>query len=316
MGSSRLLAIMLLLQARGRMTAGALASEFEVSIRTIYRDIDRLSAAGVPVYGDSGPVGGFSLLDSYRTGLTGITAGEAEALALAGFPQAVEVLGLAETSASARRKLAAAHPGGLEPGRYASRVHFDPAGWYRRPAPVPHLPALADAVIAGRRLQIVYESWTSTGSRLVDPLGLVLKGGNWYLVAAIEGRPATFKTASIRAVEPGEGCAVRPPGFELAPYWSKACAEFEARLRRASARISLSPAGYSRLDLVSADIEEALRCAAPDSRGWRTAEVPIESISHAVTQLVQLGTDILVLDPPELRAAMRHHADAVSALYS
>src|SRR5262245_60258218 len=175
MRASRLLSILILLQLRGRLTAEALAQEFEVSLRTIYRDIDQLSAAGIPVYADRGPGGGFSLLEGYRTKLTGLTATEADALSLAGLPGAAAALGFGEALPAARLKLLAAMPPaiGEEAGRVGERFHLDPTDWYRRAgAPPRHLSAVAEGVWREQRLKIRYESWAATVSRTVDPLGL------------------------------------------------------------------------------------------------------------------------------------------------
>src|ERR1700758_149981 len=152
MRASRLLSILMLLQTRGRMTARALADEFEVSVRTIYRDIDHLSAADVPVYADRGPNGGFELLDGYRTRLTGLSAAEASTLFLAGLPGPAAELGLAELMATAQLKLAAALPVGAE--RIAARFHLDPAGWFSAPPVGEFLPLVARAVWSERRLRI------------------------------------------------------------------------------------------------------------------------------------------------------------------
>jgi predicted DNA-binding transcriptional regulator YafY len=181
MRASRLLSMLILLQLRGRLTADMLAAEFEVSLRTIYRDIDHLSAAGIPVYADRGPGGGFRLLDGYRTKLTGLTAAEAEALALAGLPGPAADLGLGAALGAGRLKLLAAMPAGMREGagRIGERFHLDPLNWYRRAGPPRHLTAIAQAVWGERRLRIRYESWSTTVRRTVDPLGIVMKVGEW-----------------------------------------------------------------------------------------------------------------------------------------
>ena len=185
MRASRLLSILITLQLRGRVTAGALAERFEVSKRTILRDMDELSAAGVPVYAERGANGGFALLDGYRTDLTGLDDAERDALFLVGLPHAASDLGRDREASSARLKLAAA----VERGPGASdRFHLDPDNWYHRQTPPPHLRRVAEAVWNERRIEIDYESWSRRAWRTLDPLGLVLKAGEWYLVAA--GRPS------------------------------------------------------------------------------------------------------------------------------
>jgi predicted DNA-binding transcriptional regulator YafY len=148
MRASRLVSILLLLQTRGRLTAQQLADALEVSVRTIYRDAESLHTAGVPLYGDSGPAGGYQLLGGYRTRLTGMTAAEAEALSLAGIPRAAAELGLGTVLATAQLKLQAALPAELREraGRIQERFHLDAPGWYHHGDTSPYLAAVADAV--------------------------------------------------------------------------------------------------------------------------------------------------------------------------
>lgn len=186
MQSSRLLAILLRLQTQGRVSAAVLAQAFEVSVRTIYRDIDALSAAGVPVYAEKGRHGGFVLRGGYRTHLTGLNRPEAESLFLAGVPVAAAQLGLGPALDTTRMKLLAALPDAArqDAQRVASRFHIDPVGWFQGPDEQALLPELAAAVWSQRLLQVRYDSWKGVVERRLAPLGLVLKGGLWYLVAA------------------------------------------------------------------------------------------------------------------------------------
>lgn len=185
MRASRLLSILILLQLRGQLTAEYLAEEFEVSVRTIYRDIDALSAAGVPVYGDSGPGGGFRLFEGYRTKLTGLDSDETEAMLLVGLPGAARAMGLGDAATRARNKLLVALPGtgGDEANRIAGRFHLDTADWYRAARPTPFLTQVARAVLDRQLLAMTYQSWTVRRDWTIEPFGLVLKAGNWYLVA-------------------------------------------------------------------------------------------------------------------------------------
>ncbi len=190
MRASRLLSILILLQLRQRLTAEELAEEFEVSVRTIYRDIDALSAAGVPVYGDRGPGGGFQLLDGYRTKLTGLDASEAEAMLLIGLPGEAQAMGLGDAATRARNKLLAALPkaGSEEANRIAGRFHLDSRDWYRAARPTPFLSRVARAVLDRRLLTMTYDSWKARADWRVEPLGLVLKAGHWYLVGRGHGK--------------------------------------------------------------------------------------------------------------------------------
>jgi predicted DNA-binding transcriptional regulator YafY len=185
MRASRLISLLLLLQTRGRMTAQQLADTLEVSVRTIYRDVDSLSAAGIPLYGDAGPAGGYQLIGGYRTRLTGFTTGEAEALVLAGAPEAAAELGLGAVLAAARLKLSAALPPGLRERAAVveERFHLDAPNWYSDGDPSPHLTAVAQAVWSQCRIGVVYRRWTAPTdvARTLEPHGIVLKGGRWYL---------------------------------------------------------------------------------------------------------------------------------------
>jgi predicted DNA-binding transcriptional regulator YafY len=207
MRASRLLSILILLQLRAQLTAEALADEFEVSVRTIYRDIDALSAAGVPVYGDRGPGGGFALLDGYKTKLTGLDAPEAEAMMMIGLPTQAAALGLGTAADRARGKLLAAltREGSTVADRVASRFHYDPVDWYRAAEQVTCLPSLARAVIDERRVRIRYQSWKSVRDRTVNPLGLVQKGANWYLVGDVGGDLRIYRAP----LERGKAAACR-----------------------------------------------------------------------------------------------------------
>lgn len=319
MRASRLLSILILLQVRGRVSAAALAEEFEVSVRTIYRDVDQLSAAGVPVYAERGRSGGFQLLDGYRTRLTGFTPSEAHALLLAGIGSAAADLGLGEDLAAAQLKLMASLPADSGAGaqRVSARFHLDPAQWYTRVENVAHLPELARAVWEERRIRIRYESWKGEVARTLDPLGLVLKGGFWYLVAASKNQPRTYRASNILDLAVTDAPSRRPPRFSLARYWKGWAADFEKRLMRERARVRLSPRGVKMLREVSPAAAEAIDAAAPapDVDGWIEAQIPIENIEHAVTQILRLGEDARVMEPAALRDAVRGRAKAIAALY-
>jgi predicted DNA-binding transcriptional regulator YafY len=329
MRASRLLSILMLLQAKGRVSASALADEVEVSLRTIYRDIDELSAAGVPVYAERGRAGGFQLLDGWRTRLTGLTALEAQALFLAGLPGPAAELGLAEVMEAAQQKLLAALPAGWQGDatRVGARFHLDPVGWFRDSAPVDHLPAIAAAVWNERRLRIRYESWSGIVDREIAPLGLVLKSGIWYLAAAI-GRPSdgnpsdgntrTYRLSNIRSLSVLDESFARPPDFDLAAYWAEATRRFETEIYRDTATLRVSPRGLKQLGELSAAVAEAAArsAEAPDGEGWTRLVIPIESIDHAARQLIGLGAEAEVLAPVALRASIGETAGRMAALYA
>jgi predicted DNA-binding transcriptional regulator YafY len=319
MRASRLLSILILLQMRGRLSADTLAREFEVSVRTIYRDIDQLSAAGVPVYAERGRAGGFALLDGYRTRLTGFTPAEADALLLAGVGGAAADLGMGADLAAAQLKLLASLPpdSGASAQRVSARFHLDPANWYSRIEPLEMLPTLAAAVWSDTRIRIRYESWKDVVMRDVDPLGLVLKGGVWYLVAAAKTQPRTYRVSNIQGLEILEARFKRSSRFDLARYWAAWARDFEARMLRETATVRLSPEGLRVLRELSPAAGEAADAAhrkcAP--AGWIRADIPVESVAYASRQLLRIGADIEVLGPPALRDAIAREARRVADLY-
>jgi len=319
MRASRLLSTLILLQIHGRVSARALAERFEVSKRTIYRDIDELSAAGVPVYAERGAAGGFALLDGWQTKLTGMTGEEAEAILLSSLPATAADLGLGDTAATARLKLFAAMPAQSSAAaqRVADRFHFDPVPWHRRPAPRrDDLRLLARAVWECRRLRLTYDSWTGPKQRTLEPLGIVLKAGEYYFMALRRGRPAIHKLDYARDLVLLDEGFDRPPDFELAAAWRDALDTFEASLRRDVARLRVGASAMARLGSLNADMAEPILAAVPDKAGWREVEVPIESIAFAAGQLLGFGAAIEVLSPDTLRAELKARAAAVAELYA
>lgn len=319
MRASRLLSILILLQVRGRLSAETLAREFEVSVRTIYRDVDQLSAVGVPIYAERGRSGGFALLDGYRTKLTGFTSAEANALLLAGIGEAAADLGLGADLAAAQLKLLASLPpeSGASAERVAARFHLDPAAWYSRPETPELLPTLATAVWGERRIKLRYESWKGEVVRTLDPLGLVLKGGAWYLVAVAQQQPRTYRVSNIRSLAITETPFKRPRNFELARFWARWAREFEDRLMAARATIEISPAGRRLLRDVNPIAAHAVETAHRPCRraDWVRAEIPVEGADYAARQLLRLGAELEVIAPPSLRAAIAVEAQRVASLY-
>ncbi|MFF4787619.1 helix-turn-helix transcriptional regulator [Streptomyces griseorubiginosus] len=296
MKSSRLVSILLLLQIRGRMTAAQLAEELEVSVRTVYRDVEALGAAGVPLYGDAGHAGGYRLLDGYRTRLTGLTAGEAEVLFLAGVPGPAAELGLGPVLAAAQLKVRAALPAELRAhaDRISGRFHLDAPGWYAAGDEAPYLPEVAEAVWKSRVLDVVYRRWREPTDvrRRLEPYGLVLKAGRWYVVAG--PGPRTYRVDQILQLTVSEEEFNRPEGFDLGAYWRVHQRDFHDRLHRGEAVVRLAP---------GVRLPRAVVCAT-DEKGRTVARVPIESVEHAQGVFLRLGTDVEVLEPPELRARM------------
>ncbi|MCX5124406.1 YafY family protein [Streptomyces sp. NBC_00347] len=344
MKSSRLLSILLLLQTRGRMTAAELAGELEVSVRTVYRDAEALAAAGVPLYGDAGHSGGYQLLDGYRTRLTGLAAGEAEALFLTSMPGPAAELGLGRALSTAQLKLRAALPAELraQADRMRLRFHLDAPGWYAEHEETPYLARVADAVWRGRVVEVRYRRWKAPHEvdRRLAPYGLVLKAGRWYLVAATAADPATATApdpANANATAPGTPAPAGPPytyrvdqilavretdeecvlpdGFELASHWRRTQAEFHERLYPEEAEVRVSARAAARLTGAQARALAATGAPDPELPGWTRAVLPIESQDHAEAQFLQLGAEAEVLAPPALRRRIGAAAAATAARY-
>lgn len=321
MKASRLLSILMLLQARGRLTAGAIARALEVSERTVLRDIDQLSAAGVPLWGERGHQGGFQLQPGWTTQLTGMTSDEAHALWLAGLPGPATALGLGEAAASARLKLMASVPA---PWRdhaavVAQRLHIDPLDWYRSADTPAFLREAAQAVWSGKRLRVDYASWRGASQRDLEPLGLVLKAGAWYLAAREAGQSEvrTYRLASVRSLSVLASGFRRPRGFDLARYWQASLARFEAGLRPLEALVRVSPRGMGWLEHARSRFTET--AAAPPRGappGWRCVVWPLESVEHGARQLLGYGAEVEVLEPAVLRAEVARLAAAIHARHA
>ncbi len=282
--------MVLLLQTKGRRTAAQLAEELDVSVRTVYRDVEALHAAGVPIYGDAGHQGGYQLVAGYRTHLTGLNPSEAEALFLSGLPGPAGELGMGDALAGAQLKLRAALPPDLraQADRMRARFHLDAPGWYTKDTSVPFLGAVADAVWRGRLLHVRYRRWKAPEEvdRVLEPYGLVLKAGRWYLVAG--PGPRTYRVDQILALRTSAEEFDVPADFDLPAYWRDHQERFHAFLQQGEAVV--------REDGVE-----------------RT--VPIESIPRAARHFLSRGPSVEVLEPPELRDEVARLAAEVAALY-
>ncbi len=325
MRASRLLSILLTLTVRGRVSAAQLATELEVSLRTIYRDVEALSAAGVPIYATRGRSGGFQLLDGYRTRLTGMTADEADALFLAGLPGAAADLGLGSVLAATQLKLLAALPPELRAraARIRDRFYLDAPGWLRENEAPPFLATIAEAAWTQRRLEVRYERANrEVRERLLDPLGLVLKAGTWYFVATPypgDGRgPRTYRVSRVHTAAARDEVFERPVNFDLETFWADYQRGYEKRVYRDSALVRLSPAGRELLFLVGTIAARRARAemSEPDADGWTNTRIPIESVRHGHHALLQLGEHVEVLEPVELRRLISASVSALAVRYS
>ncbi|MDR3083017.1 MAG: WYL domain-containing protein [Streptomyces sp.] len=320
MRASRLVSLLLLLQNRGRMTAAQLAEELEVSVRTVYRDVESLHAAGIPLYGEAGHSGGYRLLEGYRTRLTGLTSAEAEALALSGLPGAAAELGLGSVLAAAQLKLQAALPAELraQAGRIRERFHLDAPGWYREADKAPFLPAVATAVWDRRAIRVRYRRWYTPQEveRRLEPSGIVLKAGSWYTVARTEDRVRTYRISQIQSLHPLADGFTPPPDFDLAEHWKSHLTDIQDRLWQGEAEIRISPRGIADLpDIAVPAVVTAVSQGHQDPDGWTRATVPIESLTHARREFLKLGAEVEVLAPTELRDQLIATARGLAAIY-
>lgn len=314
--------MVLLLQSRTSMTAAELARELEVSERTVTRDAQALAEAGVPVYADRGRAGGYRLLGGYRTRLTGLARGEAEALFLSGVPGALREMGLADAASAARLKVSAALlPSLRDASRTAAqRFHLDAPAWFTDPETPPLLPEVAEAVWDDRRITARYRRGGQEVERELEPYGLVLKAGVWYLCARAT-RAGVFRVYRVdrcTAVDLHEERFARDEEFDLPAFWAEQAERFARSLLLAEVVVRLSGEGVRRLpyavDPVSA--RAALAAAdAPDGQGWVAVTLPVESEEVAHAQLTALGPEVEVLSPPGLRALFARDAQRIARLY-
>ncbi|MEE6269964.1 helix-turn-helix transcriptional regulator [Streptomyces sp. VTCC 41912] len=353
MKADRLLSILLLLQTRGRVPAGELAARLEVSTRTVYRDVEALSASGVPVYAERGRHGGIALLPGFRTDVTGLTSDEARALFILAAPGAHRALGLDDALGSALRKVMAALPAPHRPAAELAgrRVLVDPDRWLGGPRPAVDLDELQRAVFTDRRLRIRYRHGGETRLRTytVDPYGLVAKAGTWYLAADRRGRPQLFRADRVASAAVTDAPVRRRAGVELAEVWAQLRRQVEERPApvRVTARIR-----RERLDLAVRILGGALtappRIVEPaeaerhtdgtgeangtngsdatgtsdgaDRTDWATGGWAVLELGYpvlsAVRQLLQFGDSLEVLDPPEARRVLADAAAALTTLYA
>ena len=309
MRASRLLAILLRLQQVGPATSEQLATELEVSVRTVYRDVAALQAAGVPVWTETGPGGGVRLLEGWRSRLDGLTADEAGALFLGGAPGAIAELGLGTVLAAAQAKVLATLPPELRgrAARVRQRFLLDAPGWFHHGEELPHLATVADAVWAGQRVDLRYRRGSGEVARRVDPLGLVLKGGTWYLVARHRGRPLTYRVGRIADAVALDERFERPDDFDLAAHWAESSAAFDRSILRERVRIRVSPSAARALGFfvdATAAAEALAAAGAPDEDGWVELDLAVEEEAVAAGQLLGLGDGVEVLAPASLRASI------------
>jgi predicted DNA-binding transcriptional regulator YafY len=301
--ASRLVSFLMILQTRGQLTAEELAERLEVSERTVQRDAQALAEAGVPIVSVRGPAGGYRLERGYRTKLTGLDASEAEAL----FVGPAAELGLGRELAAARLKLLASLPAELQDraGRAARLFHVDTRGWFREEDRVPHLPVIAGALWRGRRLDMRYREGSAVVSRRLDPLGLILKAGVWYLLAQRRGEERVYRVSRIVSARERAEPGFRPPDFDLAAAWADRSKAFERS--RTSVEVTVR---------VLRNQIRYLRGARVVDDGERpTVIARFDGLDHAFRTVMAYAPQVEVLAPQELRERIAAAAAETAALY-
>jgi predicted DNA-binding transcriptional regulator YafY len=317
MRADRLLSIVLLLQTHDCLTAGELAARLEVSERTIFRDMDALSIAGVPVFSERGRSGGWSLLEGYRTTLTGLNAPEIQALLLNTPSQLLSDLGLEEAADVAMLKVLAALPQVTrrDAQYFRERIHFDAGQWFGSQEDIPCLVDLQQALWQDAQLEIEYQRGDGEiVSRIVDPLGLVAKGHVWYFIAAIDGDIRTYRVSRMSGVRQTGKAVIRPADFDLAAYWSQSTQEFLSQLPSYTTTLRVKQSLLPRIKSWRYARVDDIAPVAAD--GWLTIQVDFEVLEAACERVLSLGTDVIVLEPAELRASVLNIAQAIVQQYA
>lgn len=318
MRADRLLSIMLLLQVHRRITAHELAKRLEVSERTIYRDVEALSAAGVPVTAERGAGGGLMLLETFRTNLTGLNSTEVQALFLGQPAHLLNDLGLHQASEAALIKLLAVLPSiNRQSAEYVrQRIHIDVTGWQRSDEEkLEFLPLLQEAIWQERKLSLHYQRGEQAVERVVGPLGLVAKGRIWYLVAAIDKEIRTYRVSRIQQAQILDEAYLRPVDFDLAGYWSESSTTFMANIPRHPVSVRITRDALPRVTQAGRYIQLE-QISPPDEQGWLTARILFEYKDEICGYLLSFGTEIEILDPPELRTQVIELARQMAAFYA
>src|SRR4051812_13319130 len=315
MKSDRLLSVLLLMQARGRMTERELAERLEVSQRTIHRDLEALSASRVPVMALRGSQGGWELEKGWRTQVPGLDEAELRALLMAQ-PRVLGHSRLAAAAESALNKLMAALPGPMREQAAAmrERLHVDPTGWWESGEDLSMLSIVQDAVARERQLAFDYVRGDGQRSaRSVDPLGLVAKGTSWYMVARGPSGLRTFRVSRMTGATVLASGFERPAKFELAAYWARTTAELEGRRKRFSVVLALAPVAVqmiaTRCPTSPVDLPKRAGVL-PD--GWLTVRAEFDDEEFARFVVLGLGTRARAIEPAEFRRAIQKEASAVA----
>jgi predicted DNA-binding transcriptional regulator YafY len=320
MRADRLISIVMMLQTHERMTAQDLAQELEVSQRTIYRDVTALNSAGIPIYTDRGPSGGISLLESYRTTLTGMSEEEAQALFMMNIPQALVELGIGQKLKSALLKLAAAMPPSQQSmqAHTQQRVYLDSTPWEVTTEPAPHLGVLHEAVWQDRRVCVVFRGSFEAEIELeLEPYGLVAKMNTWYLVARADGYHRVLKVGDIIEVEAHNDHFERDESFDLAAYWKVWCSDSLSRQPEFKVRLRMAPGLINKLKFY---LDETIKYTiiedtTADQNGWEEVCITYDNFFQARQSILNFGRAAEVLEPTVLKISVIDFARQIHDFY-
>jgi predicted DNA-binding transcriptional regulator YafY len=302
MKADRLLSALLLLQAHGQMTGRALAERLEVSERTVHRDMEALSAAGVPVFALRGANGGWQLQEDWRTEVPGLDEAELRALLMAQ-PRVIGDVGLAAAAERAFGKLMAALPNSMRETAVSirQRLHVDTTGWHASTEDLSMLPIVQDAVSADRKLSFVYcQPGKERGQRVVDPLGLVAKGNTWYLVAATPHGLRTYRISRMQEAKLLDVPCKRPANFDLALYWKQSTEEFAAGWKRLTATLRVEPRVARQMKMWSPWMH-VTEAGGSEPDGWTTLRAEFSCPDEALFIVMGFGAGVEVIEPESLR---------------
>ncbi|WP_026701934.1 helix-turn-helix transcriptional regulator [Salibacterium aidingense] len=315
MRADRLLSILLYLQTYGKATSKQLAEKLEVSDRTIVRDMEALSMAGVPVYAERGSQGGWRLSENYRTELTGMKTGEIQSLLLSNQNRLMSDLGLKQDFEQALQKLIAETPQAVRQRaeEVRQKIHIDAAGWHQVRETIPYLTAVQQAVWEERVLLIHYQREEKTVERRVHPLGLVAKGSIWYMAAEVEESIRTYRVSRLSSVQLLEETFVRPADFNLESYWETSIKEFRSKLPRYPAVIKMKESLQERF--FKERFVSRRNNGTKQSDGWVEIEVEFQTLASATELVLASGAGIEVTAPGELRKNVAASASSIVALY-
>jgi predicted DNA-binding transcriptional regulator YafY len=315
MRAGRLIAIVLLMQNNGKMTSKTLAEKLEVSERTIIRDMESLSEAGVPVYAERGLHGGWVLSEGYRTNLTGMHTDELVSVLIASHSALLGDLGIEGQYDAAVQKLLAASPAEVSRGAALARqkIHIDGAGWHQMQESMPFLSAAQEAVWEERLLRLLYQRVDGAAERIIRPLGLVAKRSVWYLVGEVEGEMRTYRISRLLGAEVLEERFDRPADFDLAAYWEQSMGEFKQRLPQYPATVRLDESVLARLS--KERYVKVIESKPSERQGWLTAEVEFQTLSSACEIILSYGSRIQAFEPDELREKVMTEVKAMNELY-